>query len=200
MIKAVIFDWGGVLIDDPTPGLVAYCSKHLKVAEKEFNRVRKKFEFDFQKGKISEEEFWRRVCSELKAAKPTVKSLWRDAFMAAYSEKKEVFSLASSLHRSSYKTGFLSNTEDPAMKFFYEQGYDMFDVLVFSCAEGTRKPEKRIYEIALERLGVKPKEAVFIDNQIENAKGAEKAGMNAILFKSPKQLKKELASFSIKTD
>ncbi|OGP82188.1 MAG: hypothetical protein A2Z08_01070 [Deltaproteobacteria bacterium RBG_16_54_11] len=73
----------------------------------------------------------------------------------------------------------------------------MFDAAVFSCAEGTRKPEQKIYEIALERLGVKPHEAVFIDDRVDFIAGAKKLGIHTILFKDPEQVKQELASFAI---
>jgi epoxide hydrolase-like predicted phosphatase len=84
------------------------------------------------------------------------------------------------------------------MNYFREKGYRIFDVTVFSCIEGIRKPEKGIYEITLIRLGVKPKEAIFIDDKRDNVNGAEKIGINTILFESPEQLKKELSSFSVK--
>lgn len=198
MIEAIIFDWGGVLIDQPTKALMKYCAKYLKVSEGKFERAYDIFKFDFIKGTISEELFWEKICSELKVQQPAASSLWGDAFKYAYHEKREVFSMASSLHNKSYKIGLLSNTEVPSVKFFYEQKYDMFDALVFSCKEGTRKPEKRIYEIALKKLQVEPKEAVFIDDDKRYTRGAEELGINTILFKNTKQLKKDLALLGVK--
>ncbi|MEW6409569.1 MAG: HAD family phosphatase [Nitrospirota bacterium] len=200
MIKAVIFDWGGVLIDNPASGLIAYCAKTLGSSDKEFSKVYQKFESVFHRGTISEDKFWEMVCSELNIQKPDRQSLWGDAFRKVYSPKKEMFSLASSLHNNGYKIGLLSNTEIPAMKYFYEQGYNMFDVLIFSCIEGIRKPEKRIYELTLERLDLRPEEVIFIDDKEEYINGAKIVGINTILFKSPDQIKKELSLFSIKTD
>ena len=53
-----------------------------------------------------------------------------------YRPREEVFGLARRLRERGYKTSLLSNTEAPAMAFFLELGYDMFDALTFSCAEG----------------------------------------------------------------
>jgi len=123
---------------------------------------------------------------------------WYEAFRSSYVPKQEMFRLASSLHDKGYKTGFLSNTELPAVKFFHEQLYDMFDVLVFSCVEGLEKPERRIYEITLERLGSKAGQAVFIDDRQDYIRGAQDVGLNAILFKSIDQVKDELAGLGAK--
>ena len=84
------------------------------------------------------------------------------------------------------------------MEFFFEQGYDMFDVLVFSCKEGYRKPEKEIYEITLSRLKSQPEETLFIDDREENIRGAESLGIQAILFENNEQLKEKLAPFVLK--
>ena len=47
-----------------------------------------------------------------------------------------MFSLASKLKSDGYRVGLLSNAEIPAMKFFEEQRYDMFEATIFSCAVG----------------------------------------------------------------
>jgi len=200
IIKAIIFDSGGVLVDDPALELIAYCAKALGISDKRFCKVYQKFEPDFQKGIISENTLWEMVCSELNIKKLNTQSLWYEALRKVFSIKEEMFFLASSLRNNGYKIGVLSNTELPAMKYLYEQGYDMFNVLVFSCVEGARKPEERIYEITLRRLGVQPEEAIFIDDNKDYTNGAEKVGINTILFRSPDQFKKELASFSVKTE
>jgi len=76
----------------------------------------------------------------------------------------------------------------------------MFDVLVFSYAEGTRKPETKIYELTVERLGVQPGQSVFIDDKPEYINGAKVTGLNTILFRSVGQVKDELARLSVEID
>ena len=109
-----------------------------------------------------------------------------------------MFSLVSLLHNNGYKTALLSNTEIPAMQYFYQQQYDMFDVLVFSCWEGLKKPERKIYELALERLDSRPNQSVFIDDKSRCIKGAQEVGLNTILFQSVGQLKEELSLLHVR--
>jgi len=81
--------------------------------------------------------------------------------------------------------------------FFHEWDYDMFDVLVFSCLEGVMKPEQRIYEITLERLGSKAEQTVFIDDRQDYIRGAQKVGLNTILFNNIDQVKDELKRLGV---
>lgn len=57
---------------------------------------------------------------------------------------------------------------------------EMFDVIVESSAVGVRKPEVRFYEIAYERLAVPPTECVFLDDLGVNLKPARAMGMTTI--------------------
>ena len=64
---------------------------------------------------------------------------------------------------------------------------EIFDVVVDSAFVGSRKPEPRIYEITLERLGASPEAAVFIDDIEANCEGARQLGIHAIRFRSTDQ-------------
>jgi len=198
MIRAIVFDWGGVLIENPTQGLLKYCAKQLHISESTLNTVYRKYEESFQKGLLSEQSLWKNISFELKTHTPATSSLWESAFKNVYKEKKEVFQFVSLLKQNGYMTGFLSNTEYPAMRFFEKQRYDMFDVTIFSCAEGTRKPEKEIYHILLAKLQVEPHETVFVDDRSDFIRGAEHVGIHGILFQDIDQLRSDLTSLILK--
>ena len=196
-IKAVIFDWGGVLIDDPGPGLMRYCAQRLSVTIDKYINSFNKFLDDFQTNSVGEDAFWELMSNDLNIEKPSEVSLWKEAFKAVYKPKDEMFKLVNSLRTKGYKTAILSNTEIPALDFFIEQRYNCFDVQVFSCKEGIRKPDKEIYEITVKKLNCTPGQAVFIDDKPQMVEGAKKAGLNAILFESIEQVKKELIKFGL---
>ena len=62
----------------------------------------------------------------------------------------------------------------------------LLDAEVFSCSCGLRKPDPRIYRLALDRLGVAPSEALFVgDGANDELEGAERVGMRAILIHHP---------------
>jgi epoxide hydrolase-like predicted phosphatase len=61
----------------------------------------------------------------------------------------------------------------------------LFDVFVESAVEGVRKPDPRIYQIALERLGVEAQQAIFLDDIGQNLKSAKALGLTTIKVVNP---------------
>jgi len=200
MMEGVLFDWGGVLIDNPAPGLMSYCAGALGVAVEDYIRAHNECGEAFQKGLVPEAVFWQRVCERLGCPPPGRASLWGDAFRAVYSPREEVFALVRRLRQQGYKTSLLSNTERPAMEFFWELGYDAFDAATFSCAEGVFKPEREIYEIAAGKLRTVPERCVLIDDRLDFIEGARATGMKGILYQSFAQVKRDLAGLGVRTE
>ena len=199
-IESVIFDLGGVLIEQPLDAILRFCAAYLKVDVSALRQAHQRHAPEFQKGIISEETYWERVCADLKRERPNGTSLWGEAFSHAYRERAEIFSLAANLHRHGYKVGLLSDTEAPSVNFFLGRCYNFFDFLVFSCLEGATKPESKIYRIALQRSGTPPHQTVFIDDLPANVRGAEKAGIKSILFETPGRLNEALLALGLKID
>lgn len=193
----MIFDWGGVLIEDPRPGLLRFCADAFGISQDEYAPVHDLFLDKFHIGAISEQEFWLGISAELERPVPEIRSFWYEAFRAAYLPRPGVFSLVSTLHERGYRTALLSNTELPAVGYFHEQNYNMFDVLVFSCVERVAKPEPEIYEITINRLGSKPQRTVLTDDRPDYIQGAKELGLNAILFENVDQLKSELKGLGV---
>ena len=69
---------------------------------------------------------------------------------------------------------------------------EIFDVVVDSSAVGTRKPEARIYEITLERLGLVAEAALLVDDVEINCDAARELGMTTVWFRDTDQAKAEI--------
>ena len=192
-INAVIFDWGGVLIEDPAPALFKYCANAFGVSVEQYVAAFDICILDFQTGVITEKQFWTNMAKRLNTPAPKMNSLWTEAFMAAYKPRQEMFSLASRLRKAGCKTAILSNTEMPVVEIINKQKYDAFDVTVLSCLEGTAKPGRKIYDLTLNRLGIQARQALFIDDKPENIEGAKQAGLQTIFFKIIENFKKDIA-------
>ena len=69
-----------------------------------------------------------------------------------------------------------------------------FDELVFSCDLGWMKPDRRAFETALDVLGARPEEAVFVDDSERNVRCALELGIDGIRFVDPDRLSTEFAA------
>ena len=91
------------------------------------------------------------------------------------------------LRKRGLKTGLITVcSEDVALLWEETPFHRLFDATVFSATCGLRKPDPRIYRLALEQLEVQPDEAVFVgDGANDELAGAERVGMGAIGVESP---------------
>jgi 2-haloacid dehalogenase len=71
------------------------------------------------------------------------------------------------------------------------------DGIVVSSEEKLIKPDKRLYQILLNRYALKAESCVFIDDNLRNVKAAEELGMVAIHFVNPQQLKADLNTLGV---
>lgn len=67
-----------------------------------------------------------------------------------------------------------------------------FDVIVASAELGIAKPDPKIYHYTAERLGVKPIDCIFVDDQGRYCAAAETAGMKAVIYENFTDFKSEL--------
>lgn len=99
--------------------------------------------------------------------------------------------------RPRYRTALLSNAWANARPLFTERfGLDRaFELMVISAEEGIAKPDPRIYRRTLERLGVRPEEAVFVDDYLPNVEAARALGIAAVRFESPEQAMRDVRRY-----
>lgn len=198
MVKAILFDLGGVLVEDVGPKAAKAISSKFGVEAAKFLKAFENNQADFRRGKISEDELWIRIAADLKVPKPRKTKLWFEAVMHEYNESDEVFAIAKKLRRAGYKTVLISNTEEPIARYIDKHHKDESDLRIYSCFVGMLKPDREIYDLTLNKLGVGAGEAVLVDDKTEILVGTSKLGMKGILFENDEQLLRELRNLGIK--
>ncbi len=193
MIKAVIFDWGGVLIENPTEGILQYSREVLGIGAGCMLGAYRKLIPYLQEGRITEEEFWKGVRRRTGAKGKLPASLWLEAFEHSYVEKDDVFAVARELHASGCRTGILSNTEKPARPVMTGEPYRIFDPIILSWEVGSSKPQRKIFEVLIETLALPPSDILFVDDVEANIQAAGDLGLQGHLFTDAQTLRKALA-------
>ena len=195
MIRALLTDFGGVLVrtgSDATRralearlGLSPHTIEDLVFGGEASRRA--------QLGQISYDAFWDRLRLDLRLDGRMSVVEFRDAFFGADFLDEDLMALIRSV-RPAIKTGLISNAWSNARDVFTRLFgiADAFDVMIISAEEGVMKPDPRIYQAALDRLGVAASESIFVDDVLENVRGAQALGIHGIHFRSPEQARPEI--------
>ena len=113
-----------------------------------------------------------------------VVALRRDSTRSLLAPRPGAVDTVVELRRRGYRLGLITVCSEDVPDVWGETAFaDLFDVTVFSCSVGLRKPDPRIYRLACKELGVEPNEAIFVgDGANDELAGAEWVGMRAILI------------------
>ena len=198
MIEAVLFDFGGVILSSPFEAFAAY--------EKEIglpaNTIRKINATDpdsnawaqFERREVSTEDFVLLFEEEALALGYELDA--QRILEGLHGSLRPSMVEALSKCSSKFKTAMLTNNITPMGEQDLDEDVqkvvEIFDLLIESSIEGCRKPEEKFYEVACERLNVKPENCVFLDDLGINLKPARAMGMTTIKVIDPEDAIKEL--------
>jgi putative hydrolase of the HAD superfamily len=120
--------------------------------------------------------------------KPEELQSFLDQYWSADDVNWELLEFIKNLHPG-YKVGLLSNAWDNLRQTMHNRWNidGLFDELIISAEVGLVKPDPRIFHLALEKLGVQPAEAVFVDDMLVNVDAARQQGLTAIRFVDTQQ-------------
>jgi epoxide hydrolase-like predicted phosphatase len=192
-IKAVFFDLGGVIVRTEFQTPRQQLADRLGIDYDDLNKL--VFDSDTSNrasvGEISSEEHWLSVIQRLRRPAEERQSI-RDEFFAGDIVDRTLVEYIRSL-RPRHKTGLISNAWGDLRNFIVREKFDdAFDKMIISAEVGAMKPEPKIFQIALQQFGVKPEEAVFVDDFYVNIQGCEKVGIRGIHFKDPETALQQL--------
>lgn len=199
MIKAIVFDNGGVVLNDIRKPYYLFFAKRLGINPKRAEDVFKPYEYRLDRGLITEKEFWKRVFIDLKKEfDRSFIGLLTFTLEKYIKINRPVLKLADKLKKNGYLVPMLSNTiEQHTIAPVEKRVHKHFNPKILSNRVGMRKPNKNIYAYMLKKIRLKAKECVFIDNQIENIVTARRMGFNSIHFKNYSQLRRELKKLGV---
>jgi putative hydrolase of the HAD superfamily len=186
-LRAIILDIGGVLEITPDPqmrGLIEKWGERLHLQHGELAERIESLGESGALGTCSEGEWLR----NLRAA-AGMNQTQCDDFMSDFWEEYlgkpnvELTEYIATL-RPHYKIALLSNSFLGAREREQERyGFqDMTDLIIYSHEVGLAKPDKRIYQLTCDRLGLPPHDTLFLDDHQPNITAAREFGMKAILF------------------
>lgn len=188
-IKAIFFDLGGVILRTEYQAPRQYLAESFGMDYDDIDKVvfgggPNGSAARASLGEITEEQHWLNVMKVLKQPASEYGRI-RDEFFAGDVIDRGLVEFLRSI-KPKYKTGLISNAWSGLRNYIVREKLDnVFHHMVISAEVGVAKPDPKIYHIALEQLQVQPKEAVLVDDFIENIEACEKVGMKGIHFKSP---------------
>ncbi len=187
-IEAIYFDLGGVIVrtDDKTSRANLASEFGMSFAEMDRFVFESKTAALASLGKLTEIEHWLDITRRLKQPETDMPRI-RNAFFGGDSVDQDIIGLLRSL-RNNYKTGLISNAWDGLRPWIISQKFeDAFEDMTISAELGIAKPDARIYQSALMKLGVTAEQAIFVDDVEENIAACETLGMHGVLFRTSQQ-------------
>ncbi len=197
MIKAAVFDFGGVVLDFPPTGIENFVSNSLNISMDLVRKTLFPTGGELIEGKVLENTFWKNYAHLVQRVLP---SDWEEQLRAFFAKNAhinlEVLQVAQILKEKGFLLPLLSNISPFQVKIFKDLNYFIpFEPLLFSCEIGFKKPDPRIFAFLLEKLDLKPPECLFIDDDEQNVNVANNLGINGIQFHSAQKLVCDLTSF-----
>ena len=207
MKKAVLWDFGGVILASPFEAFNRYEAEHglpldfvrsVNATNPHDNAWAR-----LERGEIGPTEFDRQFADESAALGHRVPGADVLALLSG-AIRPEMVALLDRVKGAGFKVACLTNNvvsseasaalASPQRAAAIADVLARFDDIVESSKIGVRKPERRFYEIACERLGVEPEECVFLDDLGINLKPAAQMGMTTIKVTSAQQAIDELVA------
>lgn len=201
-IRAVVFDIGGVLEITSDLGMAERWEKHFNLQAGELNERMGSLWEAGSLGKCSEEDVSEGLRTIIGMNEEQVEAFWSDLWEEYLGTLNAELATYFASLRPRYQTAILSNSFVGAREREQERYHfsEMTDFIVYSHEVGLAKPDRRIYELTCERLGLPPEEVIFLDDSEICIAGAREYGMHAVLFRNDAQAISEIQALLQRAD
>jgi putative hydrolase of the HAD superfamily len=182
MIRAIVFDLGGVLFSE---GKAVASEKLATVHGYERKLVGAIWSspesIQLRKGLIPDEDFWQWAQQRLPSAYDS--RLIQQEWYNGYVLDKDIYELIASLQKKYSMIAFSGNIKSRVA--FLEEKYHfrhLFDIEVYSFDFHMTKPEPEFVQVMVEKSGVRPEEIVYIEDNESYAKPARDLGVSVVIY------------------
>ena len=177
----LLIDWGGVLTTDLFASFASFFEQEgLDTAQVRTlfrdDRDARRLLIDMETGAITEEEFEPRLAEALGVAEY---ANLIDRMMAGAQPDPVMIAAVRAAKRAGVRTGLVSNSWG-TRRYPRDLLAELFDGIVISGEEGTRKPDSRMYELGAQRIGLPPEACVYVDDLPFNLEPAAALGMATV--------------------
>jgi putative hydrolase of the HAD superfamily len=202
-IDAVIFDYGKVLSNSEDPQAKQKMLALTGLDHASFDRHYWRHRHDYDMGVLNGRTYWEKFASDtgIAIAPDQVDDLIETDVLMWTSLNEEMLAWVIALQEAGIKTAILSNMGRETLAYMRQEfGWlAHFHHHTWSCELGICKPDPAIYLHTCEKLDVTPEKALFLDDKPENVAAAARVGLNAVLFESIEQLRRDLAARGLQT-
>jgi putative hydrolase of the HAD superfamily len=201
--KAIISDFGGVLTTPLIQSFVAFQdqtgiametlgSAMQRIAERDGSHPL----FELEKGELTEASFLERIADELEPELGHRPEMHRfsEIYFDALEPNPPMIELMRELKGRGLRMALLTNNVrewEPLWRSMIPIDA-LFEVVVDSAFVGCRKPDPKIYQITLERIGLAGNDCLFVDDVEVNCDAARELGMTAVHFQVNEQAIEEI--------
>jgi putative hydrolase of the HAD superfamily len=193
MIKAILFDFDGVLTTDETgsQSICNYICNKIGMDIEIFKKEYYKYNDDLLYGKINHENIWEALCIGLDR-KIDINILY-ESFINTPIDNRMI-EIVDELKKHNYKIGMVTDNKKDRIDDIvrYYDWNRIFDAITISAEVGSGKDCNEIFMKTIDYLNVNADECVFIDNQEKNLIIPKSMGMNVIYFDHIKRNYEEL--------
>ncbi|HVN54022.1 MAG TPA: HAD family phosphatase [Anaerolineaceae bacterium] len=194
IFKAVLFDFGGVLVRTHDYSGRRKWEEKLGLEKGGLERVvfNSDTALEATLGRVGYLEVWRFVAKTFHLSDRDLEELRHD-FWRGDRLDQELVNFAGRL-RPNDVTAVVSNAWSNARKVFEEKYLlnEAFDRLFISAEISLAKPDQRVYHLVARELGVSPTEAIFVDDVAQNVEAASAVGMVGIRYESTPQVTRKI--------
>jgi len=193
LIKAVLFDFDGVITVDKTGSetICNYISSKMNIDFELFNKEYRKFNEELLLGKINHADIWSKLCEAIGNQIPY------QILIGSFQNTKinnKIIELIIKYKDAGYKIGLVTdNKKDRIDEIIRWNKWDkLFDCVSISAEIGSGKGNQKIFNKTIEKLKIKNQECIFIDNTKKNLIAPNQMGIKTIFYDDEKKNVEEL--------